>query len=125
MIDSPCQTRIKRAVGKFGHPSMRMTRMPVRFFEEGQDLALKNSVLHPYRGSCLEGGYGAAAPIQAAEHRLLLMPRADPAPAIISNRLTHPIGVRTLCCFGGLSALFPRTRTAIADAGHSRRCCPE
>jgi putative transposase len=38
----------------------------------------------------------------------------------VSNRLTHPIGVRALL-LGGLSALFPRIRTIIADAGHESR----
>jgi hypothetical protein len=31
----------------------------------------------------------------------------------VSNRLTHPIGVRALLLLGGLSALFPRILTVI------------
>jgi hypothetical protein len=89
MIDS--LQRIKRAVTLHAHDQNAS-----EIFREDR-LALKNSVLHPYRGSCQEGEYGRSAN-PAAEHRLLLMPRADPAPATVSNRLTHPIGVRALCC---------------------------
>src|SRR4029077_8076785 len=40
---------------------------------------------------------------------------------IVSSRLIHPIVVPALCCLADSSALFPRIRTVIADAGHESR----